>query len=221
MKYTLKPIDKKFLKAVDYIIAKHKSLILEPSNDNAISICVFDKRGVISKIRASSRGVTQKQIELFANYFSLDFNFFYKPEVLHPEPSVMQWGKRGYFERESSFTLHGDNSGHINNGPIYVYLDKVKELTQTALSKVPKDHLIALEAIRSECHLLEARLKNATEQLGNMEERFNQTVLQLTTQLSEVQKRENQYLRELLQLSNGNGARVTLPNVVGGNGQSG
>lgn len=203
MKYLLKHTDKKFLQAVDYIIAKHKSRGLEPSNDNAISLAIFGKRGVIAKIRSSSRGVTQNQIIRFATYFELDFNFFYRKEVYTPEIISRAATHLPTADTAEQFHLYlkGDNIGNIYNGQISIYLDKVKEFAANSMSKVPKEYLQTVEQIRQEYQVLELKLKNATDQLRMVEERFNKVILDLTTQLSEARKQENQYLRQLLQLT--------------------
>ncbi|MEL7421916.1 MAG: hypothetical protein AAFN81_02945 [Bacteroidota bacterium] len=220
-KYELKPVDKKFLQAVDFIISKHKSQGLEPSNDNAISLALFGKRSVIAKIRTSSRGVTQHQIERFANYFDLDYNFFYRKEVFMPQSDHL---KTGFVSSPSNpdqprLILEGDNTGNIYNGQIYIYLDKVKEMASNGPNKMPKEYLAALDALQQECQLLEMKLGNTSQQLKAMEERFREVVLELSTQLNESRKQENIYLKKLLEHAQTAASAESSP-VVLRNGQS-
>ena len=76
--YKLSGVDLKFLEAVDYVIEKNKTANVKPDTDNAISKTVFGNRSIIGKVRASHRGITLAQLHIFATYFHLDFNYFFR-----------------------------------------------------------------------------------------------------------------------------------------------
>jgi hypothetical protein len=189
-KYALKPIDIRFLKAIDYIIAENKKLFGN-YGESLLSTTVFGKRNIISKIRASQRGVTLRQIEQVATHFKLNYNYFFRDDA--------PLNYKLTSDNENSFIeVSGNNSGNIYNSKINVYIAKAKKIVdlenQDNYSKI-------LDKIQKETASLEKDLVEKTQLLKGLQEEYSNTIIDLQKQLLEARKNESQYMKKYITLS--------------------
>ncbi|PHN08685.1 hypothetical protein [Flavilitoribacter nigricans] len=218
-KYTLKPKDVRFLKAVDQIIAKHQRFLGARGSESILSTTVFGKRNVISRIRASERGVTQKQIEQFASHFDLDFNFFYVEKYPLQHLNVKWTG-------EEEFSLHkhkpfiqakGDHSGNIYNSQVYVYLEEAKKIVKSTPPRIRKEYSHALDVIGKEALGLEEQLKQERLRSKIKEKVYADQILQLQQQLIEARNKEIKIMEDYITVSKNGQAKNSDILSGGGN----
>lgn len=156
--YQSSPIDLKFLKAADTIIEKNKKAKIRPRSDSAISKVLFGSRTVIGKIRARQRGITIMQLYKFANYFDLDFNYFfrdgesmfYKPQQTGRDQSVDITGKHIKNVDVISGTSGNVHKGNVHNysGKVGKVIERVDNMAENTLNASQES--VALEALSIE-----------------------------------------------------------------------
>ena len=163
--YQPSEVDLRFLKAVDYVIKKHKAAKVKPYTDNAISKAFFGNRTIIGQIRSYRRGITMAQLQKFAGYFGLDFNYFFRGT----EPMVYQ-EQTGSKNRNvdiagrhiKNVDIISDTGGNVHKGDVHNYngqvgkvIEKVDKIMDNTLNTPQsmelwnhvKEETVALEAL--------------------------------------------------------------------------
>lgn len=118
-------VDLRFLKAVDYIIKKNKAAKIKPYTDNSISKTIFGQRSIIKEIRCFNRGVAMTELHKFADYFHLDFNYFFRgtePMVYNPKSTTGKCSNITGRDIDIVGNMEGSNlyRGTVYNGDIYI-----------------------------------------------------------------------------------------------------
>lgn len=199
-KYTRKPKDFRFLKAVDYIIAEYKQFFGVTKSEAFLSTLVFEKSSVIAQVRSHRRGVSQKQIEQFATHFKLDYNFFYRDGIPLKLGHIQDVYTAKSKERKPLVKISGSNSGNIYNSRIYVCLEKAKQIMQSTPENIRTDYQHILDTIHQELQKLEKRLGDQSQKIERLEKEHSRMIFELQTQLLEARKKETEVLEKYISL---------------------
>ena len=75
-------IDKKFIEAIDIILAYHIENNIKPTNDSAIAKLIYPpNRNIISSVRGGHKHIPHLAIINMAKVFDVDMNYFYKEDI--------------------------------------------------------------------------------------------------------------------------------------------
>ncbi|MEM9847415.1 MAG: hypothetical protein AAF847_05965 [Bacteroidota bacterium] len=150
-KYQLQQKDIRFLKAVDQILEYNKITFRLKESDASLSKRVFNKGNIIAKIRASQRGVSQTQLEQFATFFNINYNYFYRDDAELYYKASQKETKTYPPITESK----GNYSGNICNSQIYIYLEEAKKIVSKTPIEVQENHADILQQIQTQTQHLE------------------------------------------------------------------
>ncbi len=119
-------VDLRFLKAVDYIIEKNKTANIKPDTDNSISKTIYGQGKTIKEIRCFERGVAMTELHKFADYFHLDFNYFFRgtgPILYNPKSTTNKWGNIIGEDIDIVGNMESSNlyKGDVYNGGIHIH----------------------------------------------------------------------------------------------------
>lgn len=162
-------IDKKFIQAIDMILAYHIENKIKPTNDSAIAKLIYPaNRNIISSVRGGHKHIPHLAIINMAKVFDLDMNYFYKQDVPFVYPVV----------KETSFKEDPLTSSLEAS---YSFSEKVAALIQNI------DNDIAVDATQ----VITALQKDIGAMIGRLEVLFNST-------LNDIRESRDYYKSELL-----------------------
>lgn len=181
----------RFLKAVDLIIAEKAKFGLEKLSTTSISKLIFNNKAAISKIKNGRRSISTSQLESFANYFGIDYNFFFRDDVdLYFKPKKFNGNISATKESTISLESHnniiqtggGENTGNIHFGEVYKRIQNAKTIINQFSSESPqREYQKALDNILEETKKLERLVIQKTEEI-------KATMLSLSTQVFSLER---------------------------------
>lgn len=218
-RYELSAIDLRFLKVVDTVIEKNRNANMKLNSDNSISKTVFGDRNIISKVRASQRGISMSQLEKFAIYFNLDFNCFFRDtdniqyntediggHVLAKDKGIASTGKNAIITQ-----VEGDHNGDIigkMKGNVYKG-SKIGQVIQKA-EKIINNNLDdeetkqkceeIMDSIEKEAKGLESTVIQQNEDIKKMAEIFEAQLRKVEEERDEAREGERKIMKKYLSL---------------------
>lgn len=226
----LDDIDKKFIKAVDEVIAINTELGIKPANDSAVGKVVYPtNRSIVSAVRGRSKHIPHIALINFAKEFKVDMNYFYRDESsLKYQPdtimnitvsgnAISSTGKGTTNIHAGQGEIKGINTAEAGSKNTLVEVVEVNTMINNFISQMDKDRvekfLKIISSIQTESKqatrkfekLFEAKsieLQDMRKYFEEKLEAMNEQLIETRQKLDEAMKREIDLLRQLLENKN-------------------
>ncbi|MEO9870399.1 MAG: hypothetical protein ABJQ69_03790 [Ekhidna sp.] len=189
--YELDDLDVKFLKAVNVIVQKNAAFGIEPRTINSLSKMLFSDRAIISKIKASQRGVSKNQRKIFlgfynlkADWFTAESDFDYNPQdYISYSPVGKKEKKTKVKETIINVNGKGASAGTVYSGEVLGDIIQNIQSAENIINQVPPD-------VKNHINGVFETIQNKAEDIKKISDGYREQVIDLKKQVEALKKSE-------------------------------